>query len=122
MTHGRWYPSLIALGDGRVLAATGLTEAPTNPQWSPELDTAAALPTTADDASWATDVPQSSIDPEANELPTTADDDSWATGGVSASEPTTEWTEVPAEPELPSQAHQYDAQPTDSYVEAAIAL
>jgi len=31
MTHGRWYPSLIALGDGRVLAATGLTEAPTNP-------------------------------------------------------------------------------------------
>jgi galactose oxidase-like protein len=31
MTHGRWYPSLISLGDGRVLAATGLTEAPTNP-------------------------------------------------------------------------------------------
>jgi Domain of unknown function (DUF1929) len=31
MTHGRWYPSLIALADGRVLAATGLTEAPTNP-------------------------------------------------------------------------------------------
>jgi hypothetical protein len=31
MTHGRWYPSLIGLGDGRVLAATGLTEAPTNP-------------------------------------------------------------------------------------------
>ena len=26
MTHGRWYPTLIALGDGRVLAATGLTE------------------------------------------------------------------------------------------------
>jgi Domain of unknown function (DUF1929)/FG-GAP-like repeat len=26
MTHGRWYPSLIALGDGRVLAATGFTE------------------------------------------------------------------------------------------------
>jgi Domain of unknown function (DUF1929) len=31
MTHGRWYPSLIALGDGRVLAATGLTEAFDNP-------------------------------------------------------------------------------------------
>jgi hypothetical protein len=31
MAHGRWYPSVIALGDGRVLAATGLTEAPTNP-------------------------------------------------------------------------------------------
>jgi hypothetical protein len=31
MTHGRWYPSLISLGDGRVLAATGLTEAPANP-------------------------------------------------------------------------------------------
>jgi hypothetical protein len=31
MTHGRWYPSVIALGDGRVLAATGLTEAPNNP-------------------------------------------------------------------------------------------
>jgi hypothetical protein len=31
MTHGRWYPSVIALGDGRILAATGLTEAPTNP-------------------------------------------------------------------------------------------
>lgn len=28
MTHGRWYPSLIALGDGRILAATGLTETP----------------------------------------------------------------------------------------------
>ena len=28
MTHGRWYPSLITLGDGRVLAATGLTESP----------------------------------------------------------------------------------------------
>jgi Domain of unknown function (DUF1929)/FG-GAP repeat len=26
MTHGRWYPSLIALGDGRILAATGFTE------------------------------------------------------------------------------------------------
>ena len=26
MTHGRWYPSLIPLGDGRILAATGLTE------------------------------------------------------------------------------------------------
>ena len=26
MTHGRWYPTLITLGDGRVLAATGLTE------------------------------------------------------------------------------------------------
>ena len=31
MTHGRWYPSLITLGDGSVLAVTGLTEAPTNP-------------------------------------------------------------------------------------------
>lgn len=27
MQHGRWYPTLITLGDGRVLAATGLTEA-----------------------------------------------------------------------------------------------
>jgi hypothetical protein len=26
MRHGRWYPTLITLGDGRVLAATGLTE------------------------------------------------------------------------------------------------
>jgi hypothetical protein len=26
MTHGRWYPTLIALGDGRVLAASGLME------------------------------------------------------------------------------------------------
>ena len=26
MTHGRWYPTLITLGDGPVLAATGLTE------------------------------------------------------------------------------------------------
>jgi hypothetical protein len=26
MTHGRWYPSLITLGDGRALVATGLTE------------------------------------------------------------------------------------------------
>ena len=26
MQHGRWYPTLITLGDGRVLAATGLTE------------------------------------------------------------------------------------------------
>ncbi|MEY2932477.1 MAG: hypothetical protein RL033_3226 [Pseudomonadota bacterium] len=26
MAHGRWYPSLVTLGDGRVLAATGLTE------------------------------------------------------------------------------------------------
>jgi hypothetical protein len=26
MAHGRWYPSLITLGDGRVLAASGLTE------------------------------------------------------------------------------------------------
>ena len=26
MAHGRWYPSVIALGDGRALAATGLTE------------------------------------------------------------------------------------------------
>ncbi len=31
MHHGRWYPSLIALGDGRILAATGLTEAANNP-------------------------------------------------------------------------------------------
>ena len=31
MAHGRWYPSLIPLGDGRVLAATGLTEAFDNP-------------------------------------------------------------------------------------------
>lgn len=31
MNHGRWYPSVISLGDGRVLAATGLTEAPNNP-------------------------------------------------------------------------------------------
>jgi hypothetical protein len=28
MTHGRWYPTLITLGDGRVMAATGLTEDP----------------------------------------------------------------------------------------------
>ncbi|HTO74098.1 MAG TPA: galactose oxidase-like domain-containing protein, partial [Gemmatimonadales bacterium] len=27
MQHGRWYPTLITLSDGRVLAATGLTEA-----------------------------------------------------------------------------------------------
>jgi hypothetical protein len=27
MAHGRWYPTLITLGDGRVLAASGLTEA-----------------------------------------------------------------------------------------------
>ena len=27
MVHGRWYPTLIRLGDGRVLAASGLTEA-----------------------------------------------------------------------------------------------
>jgi hypothetical protein len=26
MAHGRWYPSLITLGDGRALVATGLTE------------------------------------------------------------------------------------------------
>jgi len=26
MQHGRWYPTLLTLGDGRVLAATGLTE------------------------------------------------------------------------------------------------
>ena len=31
MAHGRWYPSLITLGDGRALAATGLTEDATNP-------------------------------------------------------------------------------------------
>ena len=31
MAHGRWYPTLITLGDGRVLAATGLTEDATNP-------------------------------------------------------------------------------------------
>ena len=31
MAHGRWYPTLITLGDGRVLAATGLTEAMDNP-------------------------------------------------------------------------------------------
>jgi hypothetical protein len=31
MTHGRWYPTLITLGDGRVLAATGLTEDFDNP-------------------------------------------------------------------------------------------
>lgn len=31
MAHGRWYPTLITLGDGTALAATGLTEAPTNP-------------------------------------------------------------------------------------------
>jgi Domain of unknown function (DUF1929) len=31
MAHGRWYPSLIALGDGRALIATGLTEDLTNP-------------------------------------------------------------------------------------------
>ena len=31
MAHGRWYPTVITLGDGTVLAATGLTEAPTNP-------------------------------------------------------------------------------------------
>lgn len=28
MAHGRWYPTLVALGDGRVLAATGLLETP----------------------------------------------------------------------------------------------
>jgi hypothetical protein len=27
MQHGRWYPTLITLGDGRILAATGLNEA-----------------------------------------------------------------------------------------------
>jgi hypothetical protein len=27
MDHGRWYPTLITLGDGRILAATGLNEA-----------------------------------------------------------------------------------------------
>ena len=31
MAHGRWYPTLITLGDGRVLAATGLTEDFGNP-------------------------------------------------------------------------------------------
>jgi hypothetical protein len=31
MAHGRWYPTLITLGDGRVLAATGLTEDFNNP-------------------------------------------------------------------------------------------
>ena len=31
MQHGRWYPTLITLGDGRVLAATGLTEDFANP-------------------------------------------------------------------------------------------
>jgi len=31
MIHGRWYPTLITLGDGRVLAATGLTEDFDNP-------------------------------------------------------------------------------------------
>jgi hypothetical protein len=31
MAHGRWYPSLIPLGDGRALIATGLTEDLTNP-------------------------------------------------------------------------------------------
>jgi hypothetical protein len=31
MKHGRWYPSLIALGDGRILAATGLTERHASP-------------------------------------------------------------------------------------------
>jgi hypothetical protein len=31
MAHGRWYPTLITLGDGRVLAATGLTEDFANP-------------------------------------------------------------------------------------------
>jgi len=31
MAHGRWYPSLIPLGDGRALVATGLTEDLANP-------------------------------------------------------------------------------------------
>jgi Domain of unknown function (DUF1929) len=31
MAHGRWYPTLITLGDGRTLAATGLTEDFGNP-------------------------------------------------------------------------------------------
>lgn len=31
MAHGRWYPTLITLGDGRALAATGLTEDLNNP-------------------------------------------------------------------------------------------
>jgi hypothetical protein len=31
MAHGRWYPTLITLGDGRALAATGLTEDMNNP-------------------------------------------------------------------------------------------
>ncbi len=31
MAHGRWYPTLITLGDGRTLAATGLTENFGNP-------------------------------------------------------------------------------------------
>lgn len=31
MAHGRWYPTVITLGDGRALAATGLTEDFNNP-------------------------------------------------------------------------------------------
>ncbi|HTJ54198.1 MAG TPA: galactose oxidase-like domain-containing protein [Nitrosospira sp.] len=31
MAHGRWYPTVITLGDSTVLAASGLTEAATNP-------------------------------------------------------------------------------------------
>jgi hypothetical protein len=31
MAHGRWYPTVITLGDGRALAATGLTEDFANP-------------------------------------------------------------------------------------------
>src|SRR5437762_12809244 len=31
MAHGRWYPTLITLGDGRALAATGLTKDMNNP-------------------------------------------------------------------------------------------
>jgi hypothetical protein len=44
MAHGRWYPTLVTLGDGRALAATGLLETPqgVNPQleiYSPNTDT-----------------------------------------------------------------------------------
>jgi hypothetical protein len=36
MAHGRWYPTLVTLGDGRVLAATGLLETPDGP--NPQLE------------------------------------------------------------------------------------
>lgn len=41
MQHGRWYPTLIAMGDGRVLATTGLNEAGNGHNQAVELYSAA---------------------------------------------------------------------------------